>query len=80
MQSSFLVTPVMWEVSIVPPYIQKYIYLNPFACIIEILRGAFFNVIPPWYAYCSLTIWVVFVMLLSVVLYKKLSRNLVFWM
>lgn len=80
MQASFLVTPVMWEVSIVPSELQKYIYLNPFACIVEILRGAFFNIIPPWYAYCSLSLWVVFVALLSIVLYKKLSKNIVFWM
>ena len=80
MQASFLVTPVMWEVSMVPQDLLKYVYLNPFACIVESLRGPFFNTVPPLYAYVSLGLWSLAIFLMSCLIYKRFSRNLVFWM
>jgi ABC-type polysaccharide/polyol phosphate export permease len=80
MQASFLVTPVMWNIDMLPPQYKSFIYINPFASIIEIARAPFMGYMTDPLAYLSLLCWSVFAFLCAFIMYRIFHKNLVFWM
>jgi lipopolysaccharide transport system permease protein len=58
LQIGFWVTPIFWDIAMMPPRIQKFLKLNPVYYIIQGYRDSFINGIPFWHhpAY-SLYFW-----------------------
>lgn len=79
LQISFLLTPVIWHVNRIPePYI-KYVYLNPFASAIEVIRNPILgNPISDW-AVISLLSWIMIAFVLSYACWKFKIRNIIYW-
>lgn len=80
MQSVFLLTPVMWNISMIPAHFRSLIYINPFASILDIWRTPLLGGSTMSLAYTSLFIWDILFLCAACLLHKKLSRNIVFWM
>ena len=58
MQISFLLTPVMWEMNYLPFKYHILVYLfNPFACVLETLRGPMIGEIVSSEPFYCLFIW-----------------------
>ena len=79
LQISFLLTPVIWHVDrISEPYI-KYVYLNPFASAIEVIRNPILgNPISDW-AVISLLSWIMIAFVLSYAFWKFKIRHIIYW-
>lgn len=80
MQSVFLLTPVMWSTSVIPERFQKWVYLNPFAAILDIWRTPLIGGNTTEMAYISMLIWTGFFLCAAILLHRKFYKNIVFWM
>jgi len=78
-QIIFLLTPLMWKISFLPQNYQKYAFLNPFACILELIRNPLLSLDVNSYALPSLTIWTLLAILFSTIVYKKMNQNTIYW-
>lgn len=78
-QLIFLVTPIMWKISFLPSKYQNYVFLNPFASMLELLRNPLIGMPVNEVALLSLCAWTVIVMGLSLFAYIKLNRNIIYW-
>ena len=80
LQISFLITPVIWHVDRIPePYI-KYVYLNPFAAAIEVIRNPILGNSISDLAVISLLSWTTIVFVLSFAFWKFKIKNIIYWM
>jgi len=80
MQSTFLVTPVMWNITMIPMRFRSLVYINPFAAILDIFRAPLLGGQTMELAYVSLLNWDIFFLCIAFLLHKKLAKNIVFWM
>ncbi|AIL66195.1 ABC-2 type sugar transporter (plasmid) [Rickettsiales bacterium Ac37b] len=80
MQSVFLLTPIMWETNTIPEKYINYLYVNPFAAILDIWRTPLLGGSTLYLSYLSLFIWVIVLIFISFLVNKKFSKNIVFWM
>lgn len=78
-QLVFLVTPIMWKVSFLPEQYQKYVYLNPFASMLELIRNPLIGLPVNRYAEISLFFWAIIVVIAAYITYKKLNKEIIFW-
>lgn len=80
MQSIFLISPVMWDISMIPEKYRNYVYINPFASMLDILRSPLLGENTSHIAYLSLAGWCLFFILCAGIVHQKFSKNIVFWM
>ena len=79
MQLAFLVTPVMWKVDFLPLQYQNYVYLNPFAAILELIRNPMIGLDVNSYAMISLIVWTLLMWLLSYISYSEFNKRIIYW-
>lgn len=79
MQVTFLMTPVIWEVDRIPEEYQKFVYINPFASAIEVLRNPILDISVSTWAIYSLVCWILLSFALSYFLWRIKSKNLIYW-
>lgn len=78
-QLIFLVTPIMWKVTFLPEYAQKYVFFNPFASMLELLRNPLIGLPVNEFSMISLVCWTCGVVVLSWLAYKKMNRSIIYW-
>jgi lipopolysaccharide transport system permease protein len=78
-QVIFLVTPLMWQVSFLPPQYQKFAFINPFTSMLELIRNPLLGMSVNTWALFSLSIWTVSVIVISIAVYTKMNRNTIYW-
>ena len=79
MQIVFLVSPVMWKIDFLPPQYRDYIYINPLASFLEVLRNPVIGQTVNALAYKSLLGWDALLLVLMILVYRKFDRSTVFW-
>lgn len=78
LQFGVWLTPIMWQISILPPKYINIFKLNPMYYIVEGFRNSVFYGVGFWnYPFQTLYFWIAVILLLniSLVLYKKLSPH-----
>ena len=78
-QVIFLVTPVMWQIGFIGNEFESYVLINPFAAILESIRNPLIGIAVPELALVSLFCWSLSVAFLAFFAYKKMHRNIIFW-
>ena len=78
-QIVFLVTPLMWKVPFLPLQYQKYVFINPFACMLELIRNPLLGMQVNALALPCLSFWVSLIVALSAITYAKMNRNTIYW-
>jgi lipopolysaccharide transport system permease protein len=78
-QVIFLVTPVMWQITFLGEEFRSFVLINPFAAILETIRNPLIGMNVPNLALISLICWTFFTILISVLIYKKMHKNIIFW-
>jgi lipopolysaccharide transport system permease protein len=78
-QVIFLVTPVMWQIVFLDAEFQSYVVINPFAAILESIRNPLIGIEVHEYALISLAVWTLVSTIFSVMLYRKMHRNIIYW-
>lgn len=79
MQLAFLVTPVMWQVNLLPEKYQNYVYINPFASVLELIRNPIIGMEVNNYAFFSLALWTILMWSVSYISYRALNKRIIFW-
>ena len=79
MQASFLITPVMWNLTVIPQKYHFYVLLNPFASCLEILRNPLIGLPIEPVAYKILLAWTVISGLTALIVHKTMEKNTIFW-
>ncbi|MCG6349098.1 ABC transporter permease [Vibrio fluvialis] len=79
MQLMFLVTPVMWQVDFLPLEYQNYIYINPFASLLEMIRNPIIGMETNIHAFISLCAWTIISIILCFIAYRILDKRIIFW-
>jgi len=80
MQVIFLLTPIMWKVNMLPVDYRPYIYINPFAALVEILRNPLIGISVDPIAYCSLVLWIIPTAIWATWLHSKYGRTVIYWL
>ena len=79
LQISFLVTPVIWSVDRIPEEFRNYVYLNPFAGAIEVIRNPILGSDVSDWAIMSLLLWILVGFILANVVWKYKRKNMIYW-
>lgn len=79
LQNVFLLTPVMWKLDVVPERYQFYVFCNPFACVLELVRNPLVGLSVNPIAYWILAGWCLLLTLAALLLHKRLADKLIFW-
>lgn len=79
MQVAFLVTPVMWQLKVVPEQYHFYVLLNPFASCLEVLRNPLLGIPVEKVAYFILMCWTSLAACLAFLVHRFMERNTIFW-
>ncbi|WP_240181533.1 ABC transporter permease, partial [Vibrio cholerae] len=79
MQLAFFVSPVMWKVSFLPEQYQNYVYINPFASLLELIRNPIIGIDVNPLAFVSLVAWTFIIGMVSYFSYKVLDKKVIFW-
>lgn len=80
MQIIFLLTPIMWKVDMLPEHYRSYIYINPFAALVEVLRNPLIGLPVDSIAYFALLLWIVPTMIWAAWLHSKYGRTVIYWL
>ena len=75
----FLLTPVMWDASMLVGYKRLIVYLNPLTYYLSVFRDPLLNTIPPAYCYYGVVVIIGILLGLATYLYKRFSKRLIFW-
>lgn len=78
-QLIFLVTPIMWKVSFLPEQYQHYVFINPFASMLDLLRNPLIGLNTNDFALISLSVWTSLVFVGALLVYSRLNRNIIYW-
>lgn len=78
-QLIFLVTPIMWKVSFLPDYAQKFVFINPFASMLELIRNPLVGLPVNDFAIISLACWTLSVALVSLIAYRLMNKDIIYW-
>ncbi|WP_150117818.1 ABC transporter permease [Microvirga vignae] len=79
MAALFMITPVLWQPSFLPPDRRWVAFLNPFTYLVEILRAPLLGTVPPF------SIWVIALIMAfagcicAAVLYGRSRTQIAFW-
>jgi lipopolysaccharide transport system permease protein len=79
MNISFLVTPIMWQLSSVPEQYQAYFFISPLTAFLEIYRNSLLGMDINPLAYVSASGWTTLLFALMVYTHQKFERRIVFW-
>ena len=79
MQIAFLVTPVMWNINMLPKQVHFYVLLNPFASCLELLRNPFIGLPVDSLAYPILLGWTIFTAIFAFILHSWMEKEIIFW-
>lgn len=74
----FFLTPVIWTSSSIRPG-SPYIVFNPLAQMVEVVRGPIFGRVVPAYSFVFLTVMLVVGMTVTLFVFYKSRRRLVYW-
>jgi lipopolysaccharide transport system permease protein len=78
-QICFLVTPIMWNLELIPDKYQIYFLINPLAALLELIRNPLLGMKHSVYAFPILLTWTVVVLIMSILVYSKYRRKLIYW-
>ena len=78
-QLIFLVTPIMWKITFLPDYAQSYVFINPFASILELIRNPIIGLGVNQLALVSIISWTIVFSVLSYLSYRFMNKNIIFW-
>lgn len=78
-QLIFLVTPIMWKITFLPDYAQGYVFINPFASILELIRNPIIGIEVNQLALISIISWTILFSILSYFSYKFMNKKIIFW-
>ena len=79
MNISFLVTPIVWQMSYVPEKFRGYFFLSPLTAFLEVYRGSLLGITIDSLAYVSLGLWTLLFFILMTYAHKKFERKIIFW-
>ncbi len=75
----FILTPIMWESTVLAPEIRGYVYVNPLAALVELFRNPLIGLPVSPLAWYSLGAWTVAAGLAGGVMQRIFGRKLIFW-
>jgi len=76
-QLAFFVTPVIYPISLIPERFQTYIYLNPMAGAITLVRGGLYNQPINWQGLAVSWIVILIFIALGIWYFKRVEKNFV---
>ncbi len=79
MSVAFLMTPVLWKPTMIPEIYRDYIYFNPFACMLELLRNPLVGQPISDMAVLATLGWGGLALITSWVVWKRYSRHAIYW-
>lgn len=79
MRTSYMFTPIIWGLDRIPERYRDWIFLNPFAALLELTRNPILGFESNGHAYLSLAIWIALLFGFAWVVHSRWSRNLIFW-
>lgn len=75
----FMLTPVMWNVNMIPEHLRHYVYINPLASCVELLRNPVIGLPVSQYAIMYVFIWLCISIFICVAFWKMLNKNSIYW-
>jgi ABC-type polysaccharide/polyol phosphate export permease len=75
----FMVTPVLWQISFLPPDRQWLAYVNPFTYLLEIVRVPLLGTAPSATLWAAVILMAVAGWLASVLIYARARTRLAYW-
>ena len=75
----FMLTPVMWDASILTGVKRMVVYLNPLFYYLSVVRDPLLNKIPTAQAYYGVFFMIAIFSLLANYLYNRFAHRLIFW-
>jgi lipopolysaccharide transport system permease protein len=79
MNISFLVTPIVWQMSYIPEQFRNYFFISPLTSFLEIYRNSLLGMPINSWAYISATLWTAFVFVLMLYTHRRFEKRIVFW-
>ncbi|MCD8140339.1 MAG: ABC transporter permease [Planctomycetaceae bacterium] len=79
MQNLFLLSPIIWQVDIVPEKYRWFLYFNPITCVLETIRNPVVGLPASWIAYIWLLFWTTTAGLCAKITYARWNRVIIFW-
>lgn len=76
----FIITPVMWQESFLPPNRQWVAFANPFTHLIEIVRLPTIGVVPPLKIWLACILMALVGSLLAIVVYGNARTRVAYWL
>lgn len=78
-QMAFFVTPVIWKAELLSPARQQLLPLNPFYCLLEIVRGPLLGAVPSAVVYLASVGFSAALVLLAWTLFARVRGRIAFW-
>jgi lipopolysaccharide transport system permease protein len=75
----FMVTPVLWQISFLPPDRQWLAYVNPFTYLLEIVRVPLLGTAPSATLWAAVILMAVAGWLSSLLIYARARTRLAYW-
>jgi len=75
----FMATPVLWQISYLPPERQWIAYINPFTYLIEIVRLPLLGIAPSYHIWLAVFVMAVIGWVLALITYGKARTRLAYW-
>jgi ABC-type polysaccharide/polyol phosphate export permease len=75
----FMVTPVLWQISFLPPDRQWLAYVNPFTYLLEIVRVPLLGTAPSAGLWAAVSLMAVTGWLASILIYARARTHLAYW-
>ncbi|MFT4059841.1 MAG: ABC transporter permease [Legionella sp.] len=79
MSITFLITPIVWQMSSIPEVFRPYFFINPFTAFLEIYRNSLLGVPINSLAYLSIELWTLLLICLMIYTHQKYEKKIVFW-
>ena len=79
MQISFLISPVMWNISMLPAEARPWVFANPIAAGLELLRNPLIGWDVDPLAIQSMLFWTIFAAIAAVILHRVWDRSTIYW-
>lgn len=79
MRTAFFFSPVIWRLDQIPARFLDWVFLNPFAALLELTRNPFLGSESNGYAYLSLAIWNALLFGFAWLVHSRWNRILIFW-
>jgi lipopolysaccharide transport system permease protein len=79
MQLLFLLSPVMWKTEFIPVQYRDYVFINPFAAALELLRNPLIGLPINGFAWLSLVCWTLVAVTCAYIINRRFDRRIIFW-